>query len=203
MRNIYTFKRKDRSDLTVAEMADNSICYDFIGNNYGCAEDESKRTGVEYIAVTFKADGSNPFFTIPKEDLEMIGKVDNIEEADIKNIQPGEYCRFVASRIKPGEEIADSLTGEEANLWHLATGVAGEAGELLDAVKKSVIYRKPLDRENVIEELGDIEFYLEGIRQALGLYRSDVINANVAKLEKRYKKTFTNEEAISRNDKTN
>lgn len=38
----------------------------------------------------------------------------------------------------------------------MATGVSGEAGELLDAVKKSVVYKKPLDRENVVEELGDL-----------------------------------------------
>lgn len=45
---------------------------------------------------------------------------------------------------------------------HMAVGVLGELGELLDAVKKSIIYRKPLDRENLIEELGDIMFYARG-----------------------------------------
>ena len=52
----------------------------------------------------------------------------------------------------------------------MVVGVSGEAGELLDAVKKAVIYRKPLDLENVIEELGDLEFYMEGLRQGLEIW---------------------------------
>lgn len=48
---------------------------------------------------------------------------------------------------------------DEAGLLHAAVGVAGECGELLDALKKTWVYNKPLDRENVVEELGDIGFY--------------------------------------------
>lgn len=48
------------------------------------------------------------------------------------------------------------------------------------------IYRKELDRENVIEELGDLEFYLEGIRQGLGLTREECLEHNIRKLSKRY-----------------
>ena len=40
---------------------------------------------------------------------------------------------MVAALVKPGEDIVQSLTAEKANVWHLATGVSGEAGELLDA----------------------------------------------------------------------
>lgn len=49
-----------------------------------------------------------------------------------------------------------------------------------------MIYRKPLDRENVLEELGDLEFYMEGIRQGLGITREQCLEANIAKLGKRY-----------------
>ena len=65
-------------------------------------------------------------------------------------------------------------------------GISGEAGELLDAIKKHVIYQKPLDRENAIEELGDIEFYLEGLRQGLGISRQETLDANIKKLSVRY-----------------
>lgn len=96
------------------------------------------------------------------------------------------YSEMVAALAKKGEVIANELTAEDAHLLHMTVGVSGEAGELLDAVKKAVIYRKPLDRENVIEELGDLEFYMEGLRQGLGITRQETIDANIAKLSKRY-----------------
>ena len=68
----------------------------------------------------------------------------------------------------------------------MTIGISGEAGELLDAVKKAVIYRKPLDIKNVIEELGDLEFYMEGLRQGLNITRDEVLEANIAKLSVRY-----------------
>ena len=111
------------------------------------------------------------------------------------------YSDFVAVRAKGGEDIQASLDPGKCDLMHMAIGVSGEAGELLDAVKKHVIYGKPLDRENVIEELGDIEFYLAGIRNTLGVPRSFIIESNVAKLQKRYPVQYTDAAAIARADK--
>jgi NTP pyrophosphatase (non-canonical NTP hydrolase) len=96
------------------------------------------------------------------------------------------YAEMVAALVKPGEAIRASLTAEDADLLHVTVGIAGEAGELLDAVKKAVIYRKPIDRENIIEELGDLEFYMERVRQILGITREQTIDGNIAKLSVRY-----------------
>ncbi len=93
---------------------------------------------------------------------------------------------MVKALVKDGEDIIVSLTPASAHAWHMATGVAGEAGELLDAVKKHAIYNKPLDRANVIEELGDLEFYMEGLRQGLGISREETLAGNIAKLSVRY-----------------
>lgn len=112
------------------------------------------------------------------------------------------HAEMVEKLAKPGADIVAQLTPEMAHLWHMATGVSGEAGELLDAVKKAAIYSKPLDTENVIEELGDLEFYMEGIRQGLGITREDVLQANIAKLAKRYPQmTYSNTAAQERADK--
>ena len=84
-------------------------------------------------------------------------------------------------------------------------GVATEAGELLDALKKHVFYNKPLDMENVTEELGDIEFYLQGLRARLNIARADTLQHNVDKLlvgeKARYKDGYTDEAAQLRRDK--
>lgn len=114
-----------------------------------------------------------------------------------------EHRQMVASLVKSGEDIIVRLNPGRAHLWHMATGVAGEAGELLDAVKKHVVYNKELDRQNVIEELGDLEFYMEGIRQNIDVSRDEVLTSNYNKLNKRYKdKSYTNEAAIARADKS-
>lgn len=112
------------------------------------------------------------------------------------------YAAMVAALAKPGGAILTRLTPDRCHLLHMAVGVSGEAGELLDAVKKVAIYGKPLDRENVIEELGDLEFYMEGLRQGLGITREETLQANVAKLGARYAAgKYSDKAAIARADK--
>lgn len=113
-----------------------------------------------------------------------------------------DHAYMVWGLRKSGEEIRMDMTAAEADLWHMATGVATEAGELLTAVKANVVYRKALDRENVIEELGDLEFFIEGLRQVLEITRDETLTHNKAKLEKRYGTgSYSNEQAIARADK--
>lgn len=112
-----------------------------------------------------------------------------------------DYAAFVTSRKKAGEDIVASLTPEQADALHMAVGVAGEGGELLDAVKRWAIYQKPLDLENVVEELGDLEFFMEGLRQRLGIQRETTLLYNEVKLSKRYKQKYTDAEAAARADK--
>jgi NTP pyrophosphatase (non-canonical NTP hydrolase) len=121
----------------------------------------------------------------------------------MKSINEISHQEMVALLIKPGEQILKEMTPSDAHLTHMAIGVSGEAGELLDAIKKAVIYRKPLDRINIIEELGDIEFYLQAIREELLITREETLEANKQKLSIRYSKlSFSNEDAQNRNDKT-
>ncbi len=112
------------------------------------------------------------------------------------------YVAMVAALAKPGEAILSSLTPDRCHFLHMAVGVSGESGELLDAVKKAAIYGKPIDRENVVEELGDLEFYMEGLRQGLGITREETLQANVAKLGARYAAgKYSDKAAIARADK--
>ena len=112
------------------------------------------------------------------------------------------FEEMVSRLSKPGDQIICELTAGKADALHMAIGISGEAGELLDAIKKWAIYGKPIDMQNVIEELGDLEFYMEGLRQALLIARQDTIDQNMAKLSVRYASGgYSNAEAISRNDK--
>ena len=112
------------------------------------------------------------------------------------------WQNMVADLAKPGHLILEELTPEDCHLWHMASALNGEAGELFDAIKKAVVYRKPLDGMNVVEELGDMEFYMEGLRAMLGITREHTLQANYVKLEKRYKNfQYTDMAAQHRNDK--
>ena len=98
-----------------------------------------------------------------------------------------QFSHMVKALAKSGEAIKAEMTAQNANLLHMVIGISGEAGELLDAVKKAVIYQKPLDIVNVIEELGDLEFYMEGLRQELRITREETLQATIDKLAVRYK----------------
>jgi NTP pyrophosphatase (non-canonical NTP hydrolase) len=113
-----------------------------------------------------------------------------------------EHSVLVSDLKKSSKEIINELKPEQADALHMAVGISGEAGELLDAIKKWAIYQKPLDLENVIEELGDLEFYMEGLRQSLNLTRIETLMENIAKLQKRYSRgEYSNDQANERADK--
>jgi NTP pyrophosphatase (non-canonical NTP hydrolase) len=101
--------------------------------------------------------------------------------------------------IEPFKNFA--LNPSQAELLHAAIGIAGEAGELLNAVRKHVFDGQPLDEDNVIEELGDLCFYLEAASQAIKMKRGDIEELNMAKLFERYKDGYSDQQAVTRADK--
>lgn len=114
----------------------------------------------------------------------------------------GDHEEMVEKLCKNPAEIVNEMTLTKAHLLHMVLGVAGEVGELVDAIKKHCFYDKPLDYVNLAEELGDLEFYLAGLRQGLQLKREGILQGNIDKLSVRYKNfEYSNERAIARADK--
>jgi len=112
-----------------------------------------------------------------------------------------QYSEFVHEKMKDGKDVQESLTPFKANLIHIGLGISGEAGELVDAIKKHAIYGKDLDTWNILEELGDIEFFLQELRTLIGVTRKEVLEHNVVKLNKRYPTKYSDKDAIERKDK--
>ena len=85
------------------------------------------------------------------------------------------HPEMVKNLAKPGANIVDQLTANSAHILHMAVGIAGEAGEILEEIheKKSMA---AVSIENITEELGDLEFYIEGFRQGMGFKRDDTIS---------------------------
>ena len=95
--------------------------------------------------------------------------------------------------------IITDLGDHQKNLMHMAAGISGEAGEVLDIVKKNFAYGKPLDHAHLIEELGDIVFYINGLMWMLDTSWDEVLTTNIRKLEARYPSgTFNADHAIHR-----
>ena len=112
------------------------------------------------------------------------------------------YSLFVETLCKPGFQVLVDMKPADAHLVHMAMGVAGEAGELLDAIKKAAIYRKPLDRENVLEECGDLLFYIQGVLNYYDMTLDQVIELNRLKLSQRYSEgKYSDQQAQTRADK--
>ena len=117
----------------------------------------------------------------------------------LKNAQGDiEYLRYDAFIGLLFKQMFDP----KLDMIHAAIGISGEAGELLDAVKKHWVYNKPLDRENVVEELGDLRFYIQAMMNLLHISEQEVLQGNANKLSVRYKGlVYTDQAAQDRADK--
>lgn len=67
---------------------------------------------------------------------------------------------------------AKSMPTAHQNIWHATAGLVTETGEIFDAYKKHMIYGKPLDTVNVLEEVGDLMWYLNLYAYHKGCLRS-------------------------------
>lgn len=81
-------------------------------------------------------------------------------------------------------------------------GLAGESGEVVDLLKKHLFHDKPLDREKIIKELGDVYWYLEYLMIALQTDEAEVKAANVAKLRARFPNGFNAADAARKADES-
>lgn len=77
-------------------------------------------------------------------------------------------------------------------------GLCGEAGEVIDLVKKWKFQGHELDKEKVLQELGDNFWYGSLIAYALGYKLSDIFEVNIEKLQKRYPEGFSKERSVHR-----
>lgn len=85
-----------------------------------------------------------------------------------------------------------------AQLLHAGMLLTTEAGEFLDALKKTLIYGRTLDRTNLVEELGDAQWGIALACHTLGISLEEVMKLNIEKLKRRFPDRFTTERALSR-----
>lgn len=94
----------------------------------------------------------------------------------------------------------DDTSKRQQRLACFGLGVAGEAGEVADLIKKHVGHGHELNVEKLRLELGDVLWYVAALAQVIGVSLSEVAEANLQKLEARYPNGFSTEASIARKD---
>ena len=85
-----------------------------------------------------------------------------------------------------------------ARLLHALLGLVSETGEIADQLKQHLIYGKPLDEVNLVEEQGDFSWYANVMVDAIGSTWEASWAKNIAKLKVRFPDKFTQAQAIDR-----
>lgn len=75
-------------------------------------------------------------------------------------------------------------------MLHGAMGVMKEVGEVLDLLEKHVFFGKPLEEERLVDEVGDSNYYMSLLVDAVGTNFEEVFEYNRKKLQKRYPEGF-------------
>ena len=89
---------------------------------------------------------------------------------------------------------------EKEMLSMLGLGIAGEAGEVADYIKKVVFHEHPLDKSKLIKELGDVQWYLSNLADIIGATTTEIMQQNIDKLRERYPEGFTVQASLARAD---
>ena len=100
---------------------------------------------------------------------------------------------------KDYESIKSRLQDDKIiKILHGLMGMTTETGEAMDALKKYLIYGKPLDMTNLEEETGDLFWYCAILADACGFTFESSMEKNIAKLRARYSNKFTEFDAMNR-----
>ena len=113
-----------------------------------------------------------------------------------------EYQKLASRTLieKPDQPLTDL---ETMIVWNLI-GLCGEAGELAEMIKHRIFHRHEngeIDIENLMEELGDLLWYVAAICTETGVSLEKVMEFNITKLKKRYPNGYNIEDSIKRADK--
>lgn len=89
----------------------------------------------------------------------------------------------------------------EAMCSNMCMGLAGEISEVIDIMKKHIYQGKELDITDVIEEVGDVLWYIANFCNVNNITMDECMESNIKKLRERFPNGFTIKDANERKDK--
>ena len=84
------------------------------------------------------------------------------------------------------------------NLSNVGLGLAGEAGEAADLIKKHLHHEHELDKDHLAKELGDVAWYIALGCEVIGIDLETVLQRNIDKLKARYPEGFAVDKSLHR-----
>lgn len=134
--------------------------------------------------------GSNP----RKESIKLAIVMREVPNGNLsvnETYTPEEHLEQV---INKSWNFAAKLETERDHILNAVLGLAGEAGEVADLHKKMFYHTEKAGREEeLLNELGDVAFYLIKVLDLYGWTLEDALKVNRAKLMKRHEKMFKEE----------
>ena len=103
-----------------------------------------------------------------------------------------------AKRTEPKKYLFGNTGDVTPRIEHAILGISTEAGELTDTLKQAKIYGKALDNVNLIEEIGDVMWYMAILCDALDVSFETVWDKNIRKLRARFPEKYTDNKALER-----
>lgn len=97
-------------------------------------------------------------------------------------------------------KTANKGLGPYDQLRNAVYGLNGEAGEVIDLLKKHEFQGHDLDYNEIVKELGDVAWYLALACTAIGVPMSAVLQQNIDKLKARYPDGFKTENSVNRKE---
>ena len=96
------------------------------------------------------------------------------------------------------ELSARTANKHEEELLNYGLGLAGEAGEVADLIKKHRFHGHDLPKEEIRKELGDVLWYLSQLARLSELDLGEVAIFNIEKLKRRYPEGFSEKDSRNR-----
>lgn len=112
-------------------------------------------------------------------------------------MKPKEYIKK-AVRTESTKDKKFKPKQVPVRLEHAIYGLVTEAGELMDQIKKAKFCGREFDLVNVVEEAGDIMWYLAVLCDELGVDFEEVWEKNIKKLATRYPEKYSHEKGLKR-----
>ena len=99
------------------------------------------------------------------------------------------------------QKLAQRTSATTTSIDKIANGLMGmngESGEALDILKKYWFQGHELDVEKIIEEAGDVLWYIAELCSGLGITVEDLARHNIEKLYNRYPDGFEVDKSVNR-----
>lgn len=140
--------------------------------------------------------------------LSTIQRIEHLQEELIDGLQ---YCEHLKASYKDNltandyQRMAMRTAGDYNTQYDMLRnavyGLNGESGEVIDILKKHEFQGHELDYDKVMDEAGDVCWYIALLASALNVPLEEIMMRNVQKLMERYPDGFDKNRSIHRVEK--